>query len=146
MFEMIPYQIVLTMHIGAFAWSVVGIIAADSQGLRWLLGWRERIAVSYVHFWHRWVWVGISVSMVSGFYMFWPVREYLLTQPTFLLKVALVLMLFLNALFIGKHMLLATTQPFAALAPQQRRTLLVSGAVSTLGWVSVATLGFLLPL
>lgn len=146
MFDAIPYQLVLGSHIGAFVWSVCGIVAADSQGARWLLGWRDTLNARYLHFWHRWVWVGIAVSVASGFYMFWPVREYLITQPTFLLKVSLVLVLCLNALFIGKHMLVAATQPFATLAWPQKRALLASGAVSTLCWMSVATLGFLLPL
>src|SRR6056297_2510885 len=146
MFDILPYQFVLLTHITAFVWSVVGIIAADSQGLRWLLGWRMTLTARYLHFWHRWVWVGIAVSALSGLYMFWPVREYLLTQPTFLIKVSLVLVLCLNALFIGKHMLVATTQSFASLSPARKRALIVSGAVSTICWVSVPTLGLLLPL
>jgi len=146
MFEHIPSTYLLSVHIAAFAWSVVGIIAADTQGVRWLLGWVPMLRVSYVRFWHRWVWCGLLVSIVSGFLMFWPVREYLLTQPTFLLKITLVLVLCLNALFIGTHMVVATQQPFSSLSSSQRRALLVSGVVSLLGWISVAALGFLSPL
>jgi hypothetical protein len=146
MFDVLPYQFVLLTHIGAFVWSVIGIVTADSQGARWLLGWRTTLNARSLHFWHRWVWVGIAVSVLSGFYMFWPVREYLLTQPTFLLKVSLVLVLCLNALFIGKHMQLATQQAFAGLTPATKRALCISGGVSTLCWISVATLGVLLPL
>lgn len=146
MFDILPYQVVLGTHLAAFGWSVVGVLAADSQGVRWLLGWKDTLSASAMHFWHRWVWVGISVSVLSGLYMFWPVREYLLSQPTFLLKVSFVLVLCLNALFIGKHMLVATTERFSALPAAAKRTLLISGGVSSVSWVTIATLGFLLPL
>lgn len=146
MLESIPYTYLLTAHVGAFTWSVIGILAADSQAVRWLLGWTSTLSGSYLTFWHRWVWVGLVVSLVSGFSMFWPLRDYLLGDPTFLFKVSLVLVLILNALFIGSHMRVATTQPFRALPVGEKRTLVVSGAVSTVCWMSIAVLGVLLPL
>lgn len=146
MLGIIPYGVLLGIHIGAFLWSVSGIIVADSQGLRWLLGFKQTLSARFLSFWHRFVWVGISTSIVTGFMLFWPMREFLLEDPAFLVKVSLVVMLVINAWFIGSHMTIATTQPFAEVPRRQKVFLLISGAVSVCGWVGVYICAQFLPI
>jgi hypothetical protein len=55
---------------------------------------------------------------------------------------ALVATVALNGFFIHNLMMKATVTSYAALAPEERRLLMVSGALSAIGWVGSALIGF----
>jgi hypothetical protein len=67
---------------------------------------------------------------------------YMLENPYFYTKIAFVITLFLNGLFIGKLMEKATTVPFAQLSKDEKNVLLISGAVSGASWVTTVLIGF----
>jgi hypothetical protein len=61
----------------------------------------------------------------------------------FYVKMSFVAVLVVNAFAIGKLAAVAAVTPFAALAPEQKRTLLISGFLSGTSWVAAAAIGFL---
>ncbi len=54
-----------------------------------------------------------------------------------------VLVLCVNAIFIGKLSPLTTERSFEELPGDLRKTLFISGALSLIGWVGAASIGFL---
>lgn len=139
MFELIPYNLVLLVHITAFFVNISAVIIADVHAAGWVLGKLSTLPTRRMCFLHRFVQVGLVVSIASGFYMFYPLRDYLLTVPAFYVKIAFVLALLINAGVIGKHLHIATSRTFAEVTGKERRLLIISGAVSTISWVGVFT-------
>lgn len=129
------YEIILTVHI-ATAISLIGIVLyADHLGLRWVRGKHEVLPAPRLKKLHQIIYCGLLLMIITGGYMFWPLREYLLTTPAFLIKMGLVLTLIINSVVIGRFMHIATQTPFAMLPSSQRIPLYVSGAVSALAWL-----------
>jgi len=76
----------------------------------------------------------------------WPVREFLLYELSFQIKLAFVLALVMNSFFIGQHMLLPGSRTFGELTVRERWPLFISGAVSTVAWVGTVIAALSLPL
>ncbi|MAZ56755.1 hypothetical protein CL653_03115 [bacterium] len=86
---------------------------------------------------HSLIYVGLSMSILSGVYLFADRASYLLTLPTFYMKMALVGALILNSLVIGHHLPLATSQHFRDISRRQKSFLYISATVSTVAWVGI---------
>lgn len=67
--------------------------------------------------------------------MFWPAREAYLSYGPFLVKMGFVAIIVANAFLIGKLLSLSSERPFAALTEAEKRKLLISGALSGIGWL-----------
>ena len=134
---MSAYELILTVHVLTFSVNIILVIAADLNALRWVLGWKQVLSSTLMRRLHRLISVGLGVSVITGLYLFWGVRDYLLTVPAFYTKLLLVVMLVVNSFFIGKHIMIATKRSFTDLSSAERRPLYISGIVSMCGWVGV---------
>jgi hypothetical protein len=74
------------------------------------------------------------LNILSGLYLFWPMREYLLSQPMFWLKIGFVAPLLLNSFAIERLLHLPTRAAFRSLSRRQKLPLMLSGAVSLVCW------------
>lgn len=146
MIELIPYHLLLGVHIGAFLVNIALVIVADCHAASWLFGWQQTLSRRLMTWLHRIIGVGLAVSIVSGFFLFLSHAEYLLAVPSFYVKIGLVAALVVNAFVIGRHVDVASEKPFRLLTAAERRLLFVSGAVSTMGWVGVCMAAQLLGL
>lgn len=126
---------VLQIHVTAVFITLAVVIAADVHGLLWILGKKQTLPLKRMEFFHRAAWLGLIVIITAGFLMFISYSEYLLSLPAFKFKMLFVAMLLVNAFVIGKHLMIATKEPFASLSSKEKMTLIISGAVSTCGWI-----------
>ncbi len=138
------YQFVLYVHLGTLAITVVGILIADHYGLSWVRGKREALDLKQLTRLHRFVGTGLVLMILSGGYLFWQQRDYLLHEPLFLAKMAFVALLVGNSFVVGRLSTIATEQPFRDLEVRSRLLFILSGAASASGWIGAFMLARLL--
>ena len=129
------HGIIFLIHLASLAVAAVGILIADHAGFSWIRGKVQTLSSQTLHRLHNTVSYALVGLILSGLYLFWPEREYLLHQPVFLLKLAFIAVLVINSLAIDRLMLVATKVPFSALSGKGTVALLISGAISTTCWV-----------
>lgn len=132
------------LHISFLCLAGIGILIADHSAISWLRGKTPVIGKRALFTAHWVVTTGLLGLVYTGLFLFWPMREYLLAQPLFLLKLVLVGALLLNSLAIEWLMHVAAYRPFASLSLRQKAPLFLSGAISTLSWAGALTLGLYL--
>ena len=137
-------DIVLPLHLMSLGYVAWNIISADHLGLTWIRATRPTLPEALVRKYHKGTWIGLCLMIATGFTLFWPMREFLLTRPQFYIKMFFVLALVANGFMIGKFINIATTRTYASLTFKEKLPLLISGAVSTLGWLGAATMAFYL--
>jgi len=129
----------LYVHLGFLALAVVGMLLADRLALSWMRGKREVLEEDELERAHWIVTIALSGLVYSGLYLFWPLRDYLLNQPVFWLKMVFILALLINSFFIEALMPHTTRSSHADLEPAQRQKLMLSGAVSFISWVGTVS-------
>lgn len=137
-------DVILPLHIAILIFSGWNILRADHLGFKWIVENVQVLAENDIKKYHTRVWIGLIGMMLTGFIMFLPMREFLLSRPQFYMKMSFVLALVLNGLAIGSLQKIATKKRFGELSTQEKAPLLVSGAISTLSWVGAATIAFFL--
>lgn len=130
---------VIYIHLGTLLLTAVSILIADKFALAWVSGKKQMLSQKRMRILHLLVGAGLTVMIASGAYMAWPLREYLLGEPAFWTKMLFVTVLVVNSFFIGRAAKLSTTRPFAELTKGEKSTLLISGGVSTIGWLGAFT-------
>lgn len=85
---------------------------------------------------------GLVGMILTGFIMFWPMRDYLLDRWQFLLKMSFVLALVANGFVIGSIQKIATRKRYEELTRNEKLPMLISGVVSTVGWAGAAITAF----
>ena len=128
-------EIIVPVHVTALIFSVVGIFLADHQAFNWVLGKTPILDKKILLKYHHWVLLGLSLMIVTGATLFWPIREYLLHNFAFGIKMFFVAILVVNSFFIGKLMNVASEKPYSTLSGRERFPLILSGALSTIGWL-----------
>ena len=88
------------------------------------------------------MWAGLLLMIATGFTLLMRAPTFYLTEPVFYAKIGFVLVLVMNSFAIGKLSEKAALTPFAQLSSQEKKTLLVSGALSFSGWVAAAGIGY----
>jgi len=129
----------LQIHLTAVFTTLVLVVISDLHALLWIIGKMETLPYKRMQLFHRAVWVGLAFIISAGVSMFLSYPEYLLSLPAFQLKAIFILFLLINAFFIGKHLRSASERTFSALPRKEKVMLLVSGFVSTLGWIGAYT-------
>lgn len=129
----------LQIHITAVFATLIAVVVADTHGLLWMLGKIKTLPKKRMELLHQTVWVGLFCIVAAGISMFLGYPEYLLSLPAFQFKALFVVFLLLNAFYIGGHLTIATQKSFPELTIKQKATLLISGAVSTIGWIGAYT-------
>ncbi|MDB5225189.1 MAG: hypothetical protein JWL87_141 [Candidatus Adlerbacteria bacterium] len=137
-------DLILYIHIAGLALAALGMLYADSQALAWLRGKKDVLLHQHILRAHHVVSVALSLIILTGLILFWPMRDYLLGQPLFWMKMAFVGALVINAFVIEKLMHLPTRGSFASLTKKQKIPLMLSGAVSAASWVGAAILALVL--
>ena len=123
------------IHIGALILAACGILYADSLVWSWVRRKREMLDSNHLRRAHATMTIALWTKLGSGITMAWPMRDFLFTQPLFLVKMAFVTMLAANSFVVGRLMHLSTTQAFRTLTARQQLPLVISGTISMLGWV-----------
>jgi hypothetical protein len=116
------------------------------MGISWIRGRVETLDAKKVKKYHRGSWIGLSLMIITGALLFYPLREFLLTRPQFYIKMAFVVTLVCNGFVIGKLQHIAIEKSFSSLSSFQKIPLYISGAVSTVCWLGAIVCAlFLLP-
>lgn len=131
-----------TIHLTTLAFTAIVILYSDHKGFQYFRGTSPTLSLSFVRWSHRLVWTGLILMILSGFFLVLPVWEYYRSDPVFYVKMGMVLTLCVNAFFIGKLSPLTTEYTFEALPADLKKTLFVSGALSGVGWVGAAVIGY----
>ena len=135
---------ILPLHILSLLFVVWNVINADHIGFTWIRGTESILDPKVVQKYHRGTWIGLGLMIFTGSFLFWPMREFLLTRPQFYIKMGFVLALIINGLAIGNLQKRATTQRFRNLTQQERIPLFISGGISTISWLGAAAMAFFL--
>ncbi|MDB5224415.1 MAG: hypothetical protein JWO43_37 [Candidatus Adlerbacteria bacterium] len=134
----------LYAHLSALTLAAISIVAADNLGMRWFFGKTRVINRAQARILHYSTGTALVLLLISGATMFWPLRDYLLHDPLFILKMCFVAALIVNSIVIEKLMGIAATTPFAELPQTQKVQFILSGAMSGLCWAGAALCGYFL--
>lgn len=129
----------LPVHIGAFFVTIAAVVIADLHAALWVLGKIEVLPKKRMRALHLFVGYGLLVSILSGFIMFLPLQDYLLSHLPFWIKLGFVGALVINSFVISTHMNVAASRSFKSLERKERTILLISGIVSTISWIGAFT-------
>lgn len=132
------------LHIAGVVISFISILLADRQGFAWFRGETLILEESKVAKAHKFVWFGLVVTIVSGFFAFWDKRFYLFESPAFIIKMFFVVALTINGFFIGHLMKLPCKKAFKDITLKERAPLFISGAISGISWAGAFILAFFL--
>jgi NhaP-type Na+/H+ or K+/H+ antiporter len=141
---MILHSIALLIHLGSLAIAGCGVLVADKVGFAWMSGKTKKLAPRTLHILHEVVSYALVGLIASGLYLFWPMREYLLHQNLFLLKLGFVAALVINSIVIDRLMIVAAKVPFASVSTKGKIVLFLSGALSFICWVGAGLSALLL--
>lgn len=137
-------DLLLPLHLLTLTFVAWTALHADHMGFKWILGREQTLDKETTEKFHTRIWIGLGGMILTGFLMFWPMREYLLSRPQFYAKMFFVLALVANGFAIGSLQKVAFRKSFKELTTKERVPLLISGAVSTISWIGAATLAFFL--
>lgn len=133
----------LYLHLIALCGALVGISMADHAGFGWIRGsvaTLEGVAMDQLH---MLVAFSLSFLIVTGIWLAWPMREFVLHDIFFLMKMVFVGILVVNAVLIEYLMPVATQMPFAAVPVRRKLALFASGALSTTSWFGAIVTAYL---
>lgn len=138
------HNIYLYLHFAVLAFVAWTVFQADHLGFDWIRGKTRTLDGSKVSKLHRATWIGLAGMIMTGLLLFWPMREFLLTQPPFYVKMAFVAALLINGAVIGRLQKVATSKAYSELTAKEKLPLIISGAVSTVSWTGAAVVAFFL--
>lgn len=137
-------DIILGLHLLTLALVALTILQADHSGYGWMKGKEAVLDAGKVRKLHERTWIGLMLMIATGFMLFWPRREFLLSRPEFYIKMTFVLALIVNGFVIGNFQKIATEKSYSTLSAREKFPLLISGAVSTISWIGAAAVAFFL--
>ena len=132
---------IVGIHLTTLFIAALVIIYSDHQGFLYFRGKKQLLSQSFLKWSHHLVWAGLLTMILTGILLTIPQWEYRLTQSEFYIKMAFVGVLVVNAFAIGALSKLAGTTPFDSLQKEQKRTLLLSGALSSMCWIGATMMG-----
>lgn len=130
------------LHLISLIITIPVILYADHMGFNYLIGKTKTVSVTKVKWAHALVFIGLGLLIVTGILVTVPMWAYVLSKPIFYLKMAFVITLLVNGLFIGQLMKKATEIPFVDLSKDEKLTLIISGGLSASGWFFSAVIGY----
>jgi hypothetical protein len=129
-------EIIVPIHVGILTLTLICIVWADIYASMWLHGKKQTLNGVVVDRLHTAVTIGLTGMIVTGITLFWPLREYLVSQSdAFFVKMFFAFALVVNSFVIEKYMNVATTRSFKEVSVRQKVILFVSGGISSLSWV-----------
>jgi hypothetical protein len=136
--------IILPLHILSLIYVVWNVYHADHMGFDWFRGKKEILDEKLVMKYHRGSFLGLGLMIFTGFLLFWPLREYLLSRPQFYIKMGFVFALIINGFVIKVLSKRAITNKFSNLSLKEKIPLFISGAISTVSWLGAFIMAFFL--
>lgn len=130
------------VHLLSLSIAILGIAMADKQAFSWMTGKAETLPKQPLHLIHNIVWLGLIGLITSGAIMAYPMIDYLIKDPAFIVKMMFVGILITNGFLISSLMKIAHQRSFASLETNERMPLFLSGAVSTISWSAAIIIGF----
>lgn len=128
-------KIILPLHLLTLTFVGWNILHADHLGFNWIRGKVLTLDKHKVEKYHKNIWTGLILMIVTGFFLFWPMHEYLLGRLQFWVKMAFVVTLICNAFVVGYLQKKISGKEFKELTLSQKIPLFISGAISTLAWL-----------
>lgn len=139
-------NVFLPLHLISLLYVAWNIFHADHMGFNWVRGKVDKLDESMVKKYHYGSFIGLGLMIFTGFILFWPMREFLLSRPQFYVKMGFVTALLINGVVIGYLSKISTVRTFASLTLREKIPLFISGAISTLSWIGAGLGGlFLIP-
>lgn len=133
----------VTIHIALIIIAGLTVLYSDEQGLEWFRGTQKTLSKKRLSLLHSIVSLGLAGIILTGGLVLINEPEFL-ADPAFIAKMAFVTALTINGLFIGSLTEIATQKEFANVSRSKKRLLIVSGAISAIGWVGAIICGLLL--
>ena len=130
-----------TLHLLTLGLTALVILYSDHKGFEYFTGKAQTLSSSFIAWSHRLVWTGLLGMIVTGVLLAIPRWTFLLQEPTFYVKMGFVAVLIVNAFAIGELSTHTEETPFKELPKEKQRVLLVSGALSAIGWAGAAVIG-----
>jgi hypothetical protein len=137
-------EILFVLHIASLCAAGIGVLMADSSAFAWLRGKREVVGKETLFVAHWVVSIALAGLILTGLALFWPMRDYLVGQPLFWVKMTFVSALVINSFFIEYLMHTAAHHSFKSLSHRQKLPLMLSGAVSTVSWLGAGLCALML--
>jgi len=128
------------VHLTILSITVLGIAFTDIYGLLWVLGKKETLDIKILRRMHLFVWAGLLGMIATGIYMILPSAGAYWGLELFKWKMLFVIILCINAWFIGKHMEIAGSTSWKNVSVKTKRTLVISGLASTGSWTAAFVL------
>lgn len=133
-----------SLHIFSLLFSIGVILVADKQAFSWFQGTRLTLDERIMRKIHIAMWIGLVSLMATGFFLFYPLREYLFTQPLFIIKLLFVAILVTNGVLIGRTIAIAEKRSFASLTDREKLPLVLSGVLSAFAWAGAILVALVL--
>jgi hypothetical protein len=133
-----------SVHVAVLVCTALVIAYADHEAFLYIRGEKQTLNKVQTRWLHRGVWLGLSLMIITGVLMVAPAYDYYLGEPAFLIKMLLVGLLIGNGVAIGALTSVAAVTPFRELSKRKKLLLLLSGALSSLGWLGAVAIGFFL--
>src|SRR3989344_6097743 len=127
-------EILLPIHLGALSVAAIVVMFADKEAFLWMRGNKSLLDLGRMRLIHYLMWAALLTMITSGVLMAWPDRGVLIFYPPFLLKMAFVAALVINAFVIGRFLRTPTERNYASLSRSEKMPLFLSGAVSFVSW------------
>lgn len=137
--------IFLPLHIGILLFIIWNIYKADHMGFYWILGKIEKLNASIVKKYHRNIFFGLIGMVITGIGLYIPLREKLSGSTAFKIKMAFVIVLFINSFVIYRFMPIASEKKHSELSMKEKLPLMMSSVISTLSWVGALIAVMFLP-
>lgn len=132
----------LTLHFFSLIITIPAILYSDYSGFKYFTGKEPLMNHKKMKILHALVFAGLFLLITTGTLVMIPIWAIMLENPFFYIKIAFVLTLLVNGLFIGKLIEKATTTPYINLPKEDKVFLMTSGAISAISWVSVIIISF----
>jgi flagellar motor component MotA len=118
------------------------VVYSDHQGFLWFIGKNRLADKRKTELGHKLALWGFLLICVSGFLLFFPMKDFLLKDTVFIVKMVFVVAVGINGLFIGKLSQIAINKSFVEISKKEKTVLFLSGAISTISWISAGVLAF----
>lgn len=139
-------EYIVIVHVAILILTALIILRSDHLGYNWIRGQKKTLDKKVISQLHMYVWIGLALMIATGATLAYPLREYLLTNPRFYVKMWYVGMLVINGVAIGALSQIATTVEYRNVPKKQKITFLAVGAISTICWLGAILGGiFLIP-
>ncbi len=137
-------NIILPIHLLILGFVAITVLRADHMGFNWMRGSIQTLDEKEVKKYHYRIWFGLGLMILSGLFLFWPLREFLFTRPQFYVKMVFVATLIINGCIIGYLQKRISGKTFTSLSIKAKMPFLISGGISTLCWVLAGIAGWYL--